>query len=211
MSFLLFECMVALGVLLSLAELVSWWAVAALPAAVAAMVKLNDLVSGALSHDARTARAVPARRVLPARYADAGQYGSPDDVTPAFGMPGGAGAAPGYPQGAGIRSSRVYRSGTQASGAEVGQARVGAGEAAAATRASQGNRRFDETTVSLGSERRAGRKPLGRSHGHESYGHGSYGHGASAAAGRRPGGRPWGGGPAGVAPDGHPRPPCASG
>jgi hypothetical protein len=95
MSFLLFECMVALGVLLSLAELVSWWAVAALPAAVAAMVKLNDLVSGALSHDARTARAVPARRVLPARYADAGQYGSPDDVTPAFGMPGGAGPASG--------------------------------------------------------------------------------------------------------------------
>jgi hypothetical protein len=161
MSFLLFECMVALGVLLSLAELVSWWAVAALPAAVASMVKLNDLVTGALSRDARTARAVPA---LPARYADAGQYGSPDDVTPAFGMPGGAGAAPGYPQRAGTRSSRVYGSGALASGAAAGQARVGAGEAAAATRASQGNRRFDETTVSLGSERRApdGNRSAGR-------------------------------------------------
>jgi hypothetical protein len=49
MSFLLFECVVAIAALLSLAELVSWWAVIALPVAVAVMVKFNDLVSGSLS------------------------------------------------------------------------------------------------------------------------------------------------------------------
>jgi hypothetical protein len=45
-SFLLFECMIAAGVLLALAELVSWWAVPVLPAVVAIMVKVNDLVIG---------------------------------------------------------------------------------------------------------------------------------------------------------------------
>lgn len=44
--FLYFEGAVALGVLLALAEVVSWWAVLALPVAVAAMVKLNDLLTG---------------------------------------------------------------------------------------------------------------------------------------------------------------------
>jgi hypothetical protein len=44
---LLFECMIALGALLALAELVSWWAVPLLPAVVAGMVKLNDLVAAA--------------------------------------------------------------------------------------------------------------------------------------------------------------------
>lgn len=48
LCFLFFEGMVAVGVLLALAELVSWWAVPALPLAVAAMVKLNDVVAAAL-------------------------------------------------------------------------------------------------------------------------------------------------------------------
>jgi hypothetical protein len=43
-SFLLVECTVAVAILLALAELVSWWAVLVLPSAVAAMVKINDLV-----------------------------------------------------------------------------------------------------------------------------------------------------------------------
>ena len=38
-SFVLFECMIAAAVLLALAELVSWWAVAVLPLAVAAIEK----------------------------------------------------------------------------------------------------------------------------------------------------------------------------
>ncbi len=46
-SFLLFECMIAVGVLLALAELVSWWAVLILPAAVAIMVKVNDVAASA--------------------------------------------------------------------------------------------------------------------------------------------------------------------
>ncbi|WP_433282880.1 hypothetical protein [Micromonospora sp. CA-244673] len=45
LCFLFFEGAVALAVLLALAELVTWWAVLVLPAAVAAMVKLNDLVA----------------------------------------------------------------------------------------------------------------------------------------------------------------------
>ncbi|MET8911936.1 hypothetical protein [Micromonospora sp. NPDC004551] len=45
LCFLFFEGAVALAVLLALAELVTWWAVLLLPAAVAAMVKLNDMVA----------------------------------------------------------------------------------------------------------------------------------------------------------------------
>jgi hypothetical protein len=60
MSFLLFECVIALAVLLALAELVSWWAVAVLPAAVAAMVKINDLVAGAAGRESDAAAEVDA-------------------------------------------------------------------------------------------------------------------------------------------------------
>src|SRR5947208_281674 len=52
MSFLLCECAIALAALLALAELVSWWAVAVLPLSIAAMVKLNDLVTGAIRRSA---------------------------------------------------------------------------------------------------------------------------------------------------------------
>jgi hypothetical protein len=45
LCFLFFEGMIVLGALLALAELTSWWAVPVLPAAVAAMVKLNDVVT----------------------------------------------------------------------------------------------------------------------------------------------------------------------
>ncbi len=54
-SSLLFECMIALAVLLALAELVSWWAVLALPLSIAAMVKANDLVVAALHDPAQPA------------------------------------------------------------------------------------------------------------------------------------------------------------
>ncbi|WP_320066886.1 hypothetical protein [Micromonospora sp. RTGN7] len=56
LCFLFFEGAVALAVLLALAELVTWWAVLVLPAAVAAMVKLNDLVAELA---VRTAALVP--------------------------------------------------------------------------------------------------------------------------------------------------------
>jgi hypothetical protein len=45
-SFLFVECAIAAGILLALAELVSWWAVPLLPLLVAAVVKVNDMVGG---------------------------------------------------------------------------------------------------------------------------------------------------------------------
>jgi hypothetical protein len=49
LCFVYLEGAVALGILLALAELVSWWGVLVLPITVAAMVKLNDVVAGALT------------------------------------------------------------------------------------------------------------------------------------------------------------------
>ena len=56
LCFVFFEGTIALAALLFLAELVSWWAVVVLPAAVAVMVKLNDLVAASV---VRSAAAVP--------------------------------------------------------------------------------------------------------------------------------------------------------
>jgi hypothetical protein len=47
-SFLLFEGSFALGALLMLAEMADYWAIVAVPVAVAAMVKVNDVVARAL-------------------------------------------------------------------------------------------------------------------------------------------------------------------
>jgi hypothetical protein len=55
LCFLSFEGAIALAVLLALAELVPWWTVLVLPAGVAAMVKVNDLLAGYLA-----AKPVPA-------------------------------------------------------------------------------------------------------------------------------------------------------
>ncbi|WP_236049162.1 hypothetical protein [Paractinoplanes ovalisporus] len=49
LCFVFLEGAVALGILLALAELVSWWGVIVLPATVAIMVKLNDVIAGALT------------------------------------------------------------------------------------------------------------------------------------------------------------------
>lgn len=49
LCFVFLEGAVALGILLALAELVSWWGVLVLPITVAVMVKLNDVVAGALT------------------------------------------------------------------------------------------------------------------------------------------------------------------
>jgi hypothetical protein len=46
--FVLFEGSIAVGILLALAEFISWWGVLAIPVAVAAMVKINDVVAGAM-------------------------------------------------------------------------------------------------------------------------------------------------------------------
>jgi hypothetical protein len=73
LCFLYFEGMVVLGALLALAELTSWWAVPVLPAAVAAMVKLNDVMARLFTAPtpqqprlvARGRAPVPAPRPLP--------------------------------------------------------------------------------------------------------------------------------------------------
>jgi hypothetical protein len=49
LCFVFLEGAVALGILLALAELVSWWGVLVLPVTVAVMVKLNDVLAGMLA------------------------------------------------------------------------------------------------------------------------------------------------------------------
>ncbi|GAA1645439.1 hypothetical protein ACFQY4_06895 [Catellatospora bangladeshensis] len=119
MCFLFFEGTVALAVLLSLAELTGWWAVAVLPASVAAMVKVNDVIAGATTRSGvesvsrpqrarRTRRAagapvrlreaVPGADVVatpPAREATRPGYAEPirDEVDEAYSGPGVRGAA----------------------------------------------------------------------------------------------------------------------
>lgn len=67
LCFLFLEGALALGALLALAELVSWWGVLVLPVTVAAMVKLNDVVAGSVSRPA-----VPAARTAGGPPAGAG-------------------------------------------------------------------------------------------------------------------------------------------
>jgi hypothetical protein len=62
LCFVFLEGAVALGMLLALAELVSWWGVLVLPVMVAAMVKLNDVVAGMLI---RPVAAGPVRTAAP--------------------------------------------------------------------------------------------------------------------------------------------------
>src|SRR3712207_9498211 len=68
LCFVFLEGSVALGVLLALAELVSWWGVLVLPLTVAGMVKLNDVIAGVLSRPATpappTAPAAPGRPMI---------------------------------------------------------------------------------------------------------------------------------------------------
>jgi hypothetical protein len=59
LCFVFLEGAVALGFLLALAELVSWWGVLVLPITVAVMVKLNDVVAGALTKSSTTRPAAP--------------------------------------------------------------------------------------------------------------------------------------------------------
>ncbi|MFI5895542.1 hypothetical protein ACIA5D_36150 [Actinoplanes sp. NPDC051513] len=61
LCFVFLEGSVALGALLALAELVSWWGVLALPIMVALMVKLNDVIAGVLTEPAVPAGPAAAR------------------------------------------------------------------------------------------------------------------------------------------------------
>lgn len=83
LCFLFFEGSIVLGTLLALAELVDWWVVLVLPATVAAMVKLNDVVAGAVAYSASAAvpRVRGRARVPAPSKADEAQPATP--VSPA--------------------------------------------------------------------------------------------------------------------------------
>jgi hypothetical protein len=96
LCFVFLEGAVVLGILLALAELVSWWGVVVLPITVALMVKFNDLVAGALSPRPEAGAATSARASV-LRPAAMGQSGGAagSGVTPS------AGAGSGIPAGSG--------------------------------------------------------------------------------------------------------------
>ena len=78
MCFILFEGSVLLAVLLSMAELVSWWSVLVLPLVIATMVKINDAVAGVLAGGAHGGKAAVADsepvNVRVARRSDARRF-----------------------------------------------------------------------------------------------------------------------------------------
>jgi hypothetical protein len=108
LSFVLAECTVAAAVLLALAELVSWWAVVVLPVSVAAMVKLNDIVTGITTRAGRSPSApitMPAyrSRTEPAEAA----------ATEVIQLPGARGS--GTPETVHLRNAVAFRSNAEAS------------------------------------------------------------------------------------------------
>jgi hypothetical protein len=96
LCFVFLEGATALGILLALAELVSWWGVVVLPGCVAAMVKINDLVAGAV------VRSTQRTTTRPPRLRQA-----PRPVVGRAAVPGGPAAD---------QPGRVYRSRTDSSG-----------------------------------------------------------------------------------------------
>jgi len=62
MCALLFEGVIVLAVLLSLAQLVNWWSVLVLPVTVAAVVKINDMVASAFARSDITMRFTTRKR-----------------------------------------------------------------------------------------------------------------------------------------------------
>ncbi|MFC8847383.1 MULTISPECIES: hypothetical protein [unclassified Micromonospora] len=111
LCFLFFEGAVSLAALLALAELVTWWAVLVLPAAVAVMVKLNDMVAEVV---VRTAALVPEqerdrfRRQLEPVVGRA--------TVRSVAAPSGSAGAPGRSAGATVRSAGGHAGATGARG-----------------------------------------------------------------------------------------------
>ncbi|GIE82641.1 hypothetical protein Aph02nite_85910 [Actinoplanes philippinensis] len=96
LCFVFLEGAVVLGILLALAELVSWWGVVVLPVTVALMVKFNDLVAGAVVPRPVATEAAPGRTAVlrPAAMPAAMPAASADGFTSAGGarMPSAEGA-----------------------------------------------------------------------------------------------------------------------
>jgi hypothetical protein len=83
LCFVFLEGAIALGILLALAELVSWWGVLVLPATVAVMVKLNDVVAGMVAGP--PAMPTPPRRAVPPASRGASPASRPTAIRPAVG------------------------------------------------------------------------------------------------------------------------------
>ena len=106
LCFVFLEGAIVLGLLLALAELVSWWGVLVLPATVALMVKFNDMVTGSLTQhsvatETATARAPVLRpAAMPAASAappPAYGYASPSsEPTEVYGHPPASEPATGH-------------------------------------------------------------------------------------------------------------------
>ncbi|MFC0099102.1 hypothetical protein ACFFKH_16435 [Micromonospora marina] len=111
LCFLFFEGAVALAVLLALAELVSWWAVLVLPVAVAAMVKLNDVVAEMV---VRTAAQVPEQERDRFRRQMEPVIGRARVPASARVSPGGAASIGSLPGGASPASSGALHGGATA-------------------------------------------------------------------------------------------------
>lgn len=88
LCFALLEGTVTLGALLALAELVPWWGVLALPGSVAVMVKINDMIAGAVG------RSTPAGHG-PTSRSQAGPAGWVAADRPVPGQPGAPYPPPG--------------------------------------------------------------------------------------------------------------------
>jgi hypothetical protein len=106
LCFVFLEGATALGVLLALAELVDWWGVVILPACIAAMVKINDVVAGAVVRSTERTVADRPRRVRQ----------PPRPVV-------GRAAVPGSP--ATDKTGRVYRSSTETAATAMGMQPAG--------------------------------------------------------------------------------------
>jgi hypothetical protein len=105
LCFVFLEGAVALGILLALAELVSWWGVLVLPAMVAVMVKLNDVVAGMLMRPGMGSGASPgapfgasgtSSGASPGATLSGASAGTPSGASPRTSLPGASpGASPG--------------------------------------------------------------------------------------------------------------------
>ena len=139
LCFVYFEGAIALGILLALAELVSWWGVLVLPLTVALMVKLNDVIAGALTPTTAQAAAGPGLSavragvsasgaglvVRPASARTSGRTPGPDSVAAArAGVPGSRvpGSSPAGAPSGGSASAGAWSAGATSAGSATGGA-----------------------------------------------------------------------------------------
>ena len=125
LCFVFLEGAVVLGILLALAELVSWWGVIVLPVTVALMVKFNDLVAGAFTPrpagtetaSARTAVLRPATMQRSGQGAPVSRYTAPVPVTAGVPEAAPAGRPAVYGRGATFLAAETHADFTGQEGA----------------------------------------------------------------------------------------------